>query len=205
MLAAAAALIMAACSPGTDDTPKPGQDTDDTGQLVDRLLPQPFGADGTVEGLDEVLETTTQPDESWVSAPWALVAATTPEATEIKIMYLAASSGCYTAGGFTLNETDANVVIGSYLTRAEGAADCASTGPAGREGGTALKWGTINLARPLGQRTLVHAGLAAYFQAFQWDDPEPEQLQPLPEDTASAPAGDDVTPPADESTEGQEP
>ncbi|MDR0593641.1 MAG: hypothetical protein LBG60_10400, partial [Bifidobacteriaceae bacterium] len=91
---------------------------------------------------------------------------------------------CYQHAGFTLDESDSQVVVGVYVTKVEGATDCPAD-PA-----RAFKWGTVKLAEPLGGRELVHAGLDEPYVGFVWDstpaaDPGQGQDQEGPADEGS--------------------
>ncbi|MDR2453785.1 MAG: hypothetical protein LBD51_04415 [Bifidobacteriaceae bacterium] len=157
---ALAALGLAACgSAGDEQTTKP---YDDDGTIPVALLPAPQGEEAAVEGLEETLATAAKAEAGWVSAPWALAAPAVKDATELQIIYVAGDTTCYSAAGFTLDESNSKVTVGAYTLKVEGAQDCPAN-PAG-----AFKWGTIKLGQPLGERALVHAGVDEIYQDFSW-------------------------------------
>ncbi|MDR2347875.1 MAG: hypothetical protein LBD90_04515 [Bifidobacteriaceae bacterium] len=170
-VAVAAALALAACAAGDEET-KIGEPQEDDGTVAGLLLPSPPQDDAVPEGLDEKLPTAAQAEDGWISAPWALAAAPSKDAVELQIIYVAGDTECYGPAGFTLDESDSKVTVGAYTAKRADAKDCPSQ-PAG-----AFKWGTVALGRPLGQRALEHAGVAALYDGFSWAPYAGERAEP---------------------------
>ncbi|MDR2380057.1 MAG: hypothetical protein LBE08_02585 [Bifidobacteriaceae bacterium] len=190
LLAAGAALVGCASS---DAEAQAGEPVKDDGRVLDYVLPAPAEDGGVPEGLDEVLVAAGRADSGWISAPWALAAKPGPDATEIQIVYVAGDITCYSHAGFTLDESNSKVTIGSYTVKSADTSPCPEQPPA------AVKWGTIKLGEPLGERTLVHAGVAALYEDFAWDTYFTKQADP------AAPAASTDPPASDQPTEeGQE-
>jgi hypothetical protein len=149
------------CGSGGGEETKTSEPKVDDGATVLKVDPeQPDN------GLDEVLETAVEPEDGWVS-PWSLAVEPSPDAGELVITYVAGDTQCYGPAGFTLEESDSQVTVGAYVVQVEGAADCPDD-PA-----RATKWGTVKLAQPLGERELVHAGVAQLFDGFSWGSSAP--------------------------------
>ncbi|MDR2378003.1 MAG: hypothetical protein LBD70_01060 [Bifidobacteriaceae bacterium] len=174
ILAALAAAALTACGDAGDgDTDKPQVDD---GTVVVRDPTQ-------LEALDAELATEPQPGEGWLSAPWGNVSMPRADSQELQIYYVAGDTECYAHAGFTLDESDSQVTLGSYVHKVEGATDCPEN-PA-----RAFKWGTVKLANPLGERQLVHAALDDPYRDYVWD-PLPTAVQPAPGAESEPPAGD---------------
>ncbi|MDR1825820.1 MAG: hypothetical protein LBR27_10935 [Bifidobacteriaceae bacterium] len=214
---AAAALVAAtltACGGDSGDSPA----VEDQGTVPPAVLPSftaPSGQPTPDDPLEEKLESGSQVQEGWVSAPWGLAAPVTSDTTELKIVYVAGETVCYGPGGFTVKEESGKVTVGAYLEKvAEPAGECLV-------GQWAYKWGTITLSEPLGSRELYHAGVDQMFDGFVWDPwegtettvetPEPEETKyETPADEAPAdetPADETTTDetPADETTADEAP
>jgi hypothetical protein len=184
LLAAFTVAALPACA-SKDDPPDPeaaGEAVQDAGVIPHGLVPRP-AKPGDPTGLEAILATEPQPKDGWVSAPWALAATPDKSSKQIQIIYVAGDMACYGAIGFTLDESKSKVTIGSYLERSGPQTVCPGE-PA------AWKWGTIELANELGDRELVHAGVANMFKDYTWDrhttppevpastDPESEEEEP---------------------------
>ncbi|MDR0626527.1 MAG: hypothetical protein LBG11_04575 [Bifidobacteriaceae bacterium] len=168
-----AAVTLTAC--GGDSETDTGDPITDDGSIPKSLLLGPTtGPDDQLVGLDEELKTAEKPEDGWISAPWADAATPDPEQAELRIIYVAGDTECYAHAGFTAQETNSEVTIGSYVKKAEGASGCPSSPAA------AYKWGTVKLAEPLGDRKLVHAGVANLYKDFAW----PKEASNAPEDTS---------------------
>jgi hypothetical protein len=167
--AAAALRLSAGGSSGGDGQGKP---FDDDGDARTYLLPAPPEGEEAPEGLDEVLPTIPKPEDGWLSAPWTLAGEVGPDSTEVRIVYVAGDTKCYGHAGFTLDESGSNATLGSYVFKVPDATDCPDNPAA------ALKWGTVNLAEPLGTRQLRHAGLAEAYAAYTWEERPAEESAP---------------------------
>jgi hypothetical protein len=190
LTAALAALALAGCGASGSDENKTGKPHDDDGTVPSLVLPAPSEEGGPVEGMDEVLQTAAKAEGAWVSAPWALAAAPDKASTDLQIVYVAGDTACYAHAGFTLEESDSKVTLGSYTTKNPDVSAC-PTSPAG-----AFKWGTVKLGQPLGDRTLVHAGVADLYSDFNWSMFVPQQVEEAPpaDGGASAEPAEDATP-----------
>jgi len=141
------------------------------------------------ENFAEELVTQAKADGGWLSAPWGLGQEVGPDSTTVPIIYVAGDALCYGPAGFTLDESDSKVTIGAYtklvdLGEDHDPADC-PTNPV-----AAWKYGHIALAKPLGERELVHAGLNDLYTEFVW----PEMAPVTPEESPDA--TDEATPEA---------
>jgi hypothetical protein len=185
-----AAVALTACGNGGDDKDA-SKPHDDDGIIPNQILPPPSEDSGEIVGMDEVLPTVAKPESGWLSAPWALASQADKAATEIQIVYVDGDTRCYGHAGFTLDESNSKVTVGSYTAKDPDGADCPSN-PAG-----AFKWGTVKLAEPLGDRTLVHVGVDSLYSGFSWVqhagspasappvEPESEtESDPAPEESA---------------------
>lgn len=179
--------LIAGCSGGGNPA------TVDTGVVQPWPMPEHY--------FDVDLATQATPDDGWLSAPWGLGRAIGPDDKAVPIIYVAGDTVCYGPAGFTLEETDSKVTIGSYTVRTaaddgegeaegtEAAQECPSNPVA------AWKYGTINLTDPLGKRELVHVGLDELYSEFTWPEvPDTPAEQP----TAATPAA------SPDATEGNE-
>ncbi|MDR3106661.1 MAG: hypothetical protein LBU05_00440 [Bifidobacteriaceae bacterium] len=148
--------------PKLDDSTVSGLNPDDLDQLDTELtrLPQPgesLAPDGQAEGLPA------KPEDGWISAPWVSVVKPDPNSQGIQILYVAGDVECHGSAGFTLEETDSKVTLGAYVFKSQQASECPDNGS------IASKWGTVKLAKPLGDRELYHAGLDEPFADLSFD------------------------------------
>ena len=140
--------------------------------------------------FDEVLATQDKPSKGWLSAPWALGLPVDENTTTIALTYVYGDAVCYGPAGFTLEETNSKVIIGAFTQKVdlpEGVTeeDCPD------DPVRAWKYGTIELSKPLGSRTLTHVGLDNLYADFAWPSP------------AAAPSPDDNAGNADDAEVGQ--
>lgn len=166
-----AAFALTACSPASPQDVAPEKDDDGT---VITDFGQVSETEGPVGGIDEALPTTADVDENWISAPWALAGTVDKDSVEVPIIYVWGNQQCeahatYAPEGsaegnpvFGLEETEQTVTIGSYVVSTLEGSPCPTPAL------YAYKWGTIKLAEPLGDRKLVHAGLAERYADFDW-------------------------------------
>ncbi|MDR2373691.1 MAG: hypothetical protein LBD77_06275 [Bifidobacteriaceae bacterium] len=171
-LGLASLLALGAGGCGGSDEAKITDPRPDDGAAV--LMVQPDTPDN---GLDRELETTTEPEDFWLSAPWAVAVAPSADADEIVITYVDGDTQCYAHTGFTVDETDSKVTIGAYVGKVAGAGT-ESGNPCPDNPARAFKWGTVKLKEPLGERELFHAGLAELFQDFTWPVTAPASEAP---------------------------
>ncbi|MDR3359945.1 MAG: hypothetical protein LBO20_04735 [Bifidobacteriaceae bacterium] len=183
-LLAAAAMALTAC--GSGDKSETGPPRNDDGTVVGLLVPAPLEPDSEPEGLD--LKLTTQPSArpDWISAPWALATKPAKDSVEIRIVYVAGDTKCYGPAGFTVEETDTKVAIGAYTLKQPDSSACPSQ-PA-----SAFKWGTIALGKPLGERALVHQGVATVYDGFDWERYKGER--PTPPEPSTDPSESEEEP-----------
>ncbi|MDR2565969.1 MAG: hypothetical protein LBC97_07900 [Bifidobacteriaceae bacterium] len=170
----ALATTLSACGSGGGEETKTSEPQVDDGTVVVRDPAE-------LAQLDEELPTGDKPEDGWISAPWGNVAKPAPDSQELQIYYVDGDTVCYGHAGFTLEESDSKVTVGVYVLKVPDAGDCPSD-PA-----RAFKWGTVKLAKPLGDRELVHAALEDPYINFEWDEvPQPGgQQEQAPEDAGA--------------------
>jgi hypothetical protein len=154
LLAASAAFALTACG-GPKATPDEG--------AVENIVPPSQEEGEAPPGLDEELKLSDKAADGWISAPWVLAVKPDTASADLQIAYVAGDAACVAPAGFTAKESGSKVTIGAYVVKAEDAKDC-PTDP-----GWAVKWGTVKLSEPLGDRDLLHAGVDERFNSFTWD------------------------------------
>ncbi|MDR1633691.1 MAG: hypothetical protein LBS27_01945 [Bifidobacteriaceae bacterium] len=178
------ATALSGCGSSGGDETETNEPKVDDGTVV-------VGDPKALDQLDEELPIADKVEEGWISAPWGNVTKPDPDSQELQIYYVDGDTVCYGHAGFSLDEADSKVTVGVYVLKVPDATDCPAN-PA-----RAFKWGTVKLAKPLGDRELVHVGLQTPYQDFVWDE------VPLPGDGGQDGEEASTEPSAD--SENQEP
>ena len=170
---------------------------DDGGESsVDQGVVKPWPIEENSFG--EVLKMQDKPEAGWLSAPWGLGQEVNQDSRTVSIVYVAGDTQCYGPAGFTLVETKNRVIIGAY-TIAVTPDDDASPEPCPDSPARAWKYGTVQLAEPLGNRQLAHAPVNALYADYTWPEMQPPATsQPADDESAEPDEPLDLNPPASE-------